>query len=610
MVTFELFVRPALRKMAGRRALFRPSARRRRSTRRSRKKPGPHPLRARDARARAATGSRATSTGNQSSGVLRSMVAGAGLLVFAAEATRAPRRARACACRCSTPSSSRRRAEADVSAGGAASRTSPARVLVGGASTRMGTRQGAASSSAAMPRAVRTARLLASLCRGRDLVGGAPPPGAPGRAVAGPAGRAAAPLRGLVGALAAARAPRVLVVATDLPLVRRICCLALVALPEADVVLPRSAAGLEPLCALYPREAVLPVARARLARGALALRGLLAELTVSVLAGPDLAAVDPDGSALLNANTPADLARARRAPRRARGARVSAPGAAPLAERYRAVRAATEALAEPLSPEDCAVQSMPDASPAKWHLAHTSWFFETFVLERAEPRATDRSTRVPLPVQLVLRDRRRRSTRGPQRGLLSRPTLAEVLRLPRGTSTSAMAAAARARRVDASRARRRRARPPARAAAPGADPHRREAPLRREPAAARVPRSSGRRRAPRRRAAALRSASRRACARIGHAGAASRSTTRGRATAPVVPAFELARGWSTNGEYLAFMRRRRLRAARALAVRRLGLARRPRAAAPLYWERARRRAGRRSRSAACAPLDPRSRSCT
>ena len=58
---------------------------------------------------------------------------------------------------------------------------------------------------------------------------------------------------------------------------------------------------------------------------------------------------------------------------------ISASGA--LRELYREVRAMSLRLTEGLSAEDQMLQSMPDASPTKWHLAHTTWFFETFVLE-------------------------------------------------------------------------------------------------------------------------------------------------------------------------------------------------------------------------------------
>ncbi|WP_370247933.1 ergothioneine biosynthesis protein EgtB [Nocardioides sp.] len=61
------------------------------------------------------------------------------------------------------------------------------------------------------------------------------------------------------------------------------------------------------------------------------------------------------------------------------------PTSADLVARYTAVRAHTERLAQPLSPEDQTVQSMPDVSPTKWHRAHVTWFFETFVLADAEP---------------------------------------------------------------------------------------------------------------------------------------------------------------------------------------------------------------------------------
>src|ERR1700686_3124079 len=61
------------------------------------------------------------------------------------------------------------------------------------------------------------------------------------------------------------------------------------------------------------------------------------------------------------------------------------PVSSDLLARYQTGRAASPPLPSPLSPEDLMVQSCPEASPAKWHLAHTSWFFETFVLREFLP---------------------------------------------------------------------------------------------------------------------------------------------------------------------------------------------------------------------------------
>ncbi len=97
-----------------------------------------------------------------------------------------------------------------------------------------------------------------------------------------------------------------------------------------------------------------------------------------------------------------------------------------LAQTYQHVRAQTEALAAPLSPEDCQLQSMPDASPAKWHLAHVTWFFETFLLERfeAEFKPFDARFRVLFNSYYnAIGDKHPRH----QRGMVSRPGVGEVL---------------------------------------------------------------------------------------------------------------------------------------------------------------------------------------
>jgi ergothioneine biosynthesis protein EgtB len=116
----------------------------------------------------------------------------------------------------------------------------------------------------------------------------------------------------------------------------------------------------------------------------------------------------------------------RTAPEAAPGdCRESESSAIQLRMRYTAVRTMTERLTRPLSAEDCQIQSMPDASPTKWHLAHTSWFYETFILA---PNIREYETFDPTFNFLFnsyyngIGDRLAR----PNRGLITRPSLDKV----------------------------------------------------------------------------------------------------------------------------------------------------------------------------------------
>ncbi|MEH3120997.1 MAG: ergothioneine biosynthesis protein EgtB [Sphingomonas phyllosphaerae] len=101
-------------------------------------------------------------------------------------------------------------------------------------------------------------------------------------------------------------------------------------------------------------------------------------------------------------------------------------GTDPLARRYAQVRRLSEALVAPLSDADATIQSMDDASPAKWHLAHTTWFFETFVLRDHVPGYALHDARFPFLFNSYYEAEGRRHARG-RRGMITRPTLDEVL---------------------------------------------------------------------------------------------------------------------------------------------------------------------------------------
>ncbi len=185
-----------------------------------------------------------------------------------------------------------------------------AAVLVGGASSRMG-RDKARLAIAGVACATRIASLLDELFEDLLLVGGDPPEEAPGRRVPDVTGPSCG-LRGVVGALESAREERVLLVATDLPLLTPDLLLALIAWPEVDALVARDAHGRQPLCGIYRKRSALAAERERLSQGKLALAGWLDALDAHSLPTDVMTSFDPDGVALSNLNTPADLALAER----------------------------------------------------------------------------------------------------------------------------------------------------------------------------------------------------------------------------------------------------------------------------------------------------------
>src|SRR5687767_13469717 len=97
-----------------------------------------------------------------------------------------------------------------------------------------------------------------------------------------------------------------------------------------------------------------------------------------------------------------------------------------LQDRYQAVRALSRAIAAPLSDAEASLQPMADASPAKWHLAHTSWFFETFVLRDHSAGFAPLDESWAYLFNSYYEGEGERHPR-PRRGMLGRPALDQLL---------------------------------------------------------------------------------------------------------------------------------------------------------------------------------------
>src|SRR5438046_10360305 len=97
----------------------------------------------------------------------------------------------------------------------------------------------------------------------------------------------------------------------------------------------------------------------------------------------------------------------------------------PLRERYQEIRRTTLELSRPYTAEDPMLQSMPDASPMKWHLAHTTWFFETFILADHAPDYRPFDSRYKYLFNSYYKQLGSHPYRG-ARGLMSRPSLDQV----------------------------------------------------------------------------------------------------------------------------------------------------------------------------------------